>query len=148
MDRRLEDSVLFENAEWRLTAAGLEHKGNGYFIERETLGARRSDGFWLWPFHMLEKTWCAPRVFADAFAKAVQAYELADQDLADSLGAALRLREAPMAMAMVCAAGAPRVRPRGDRRGDRGERRIRRAGQAHPVPGHRASPGDDIAITV
>ena len=139
-----DESVLFENAEWRVTAAGLEHKGNGYFIDGESLGARRSDGFWLWPFHMLEKTWCAPRLFAEAFGRAVLAYGLADRDLADSFGAALRLREDPIT-AIVHEAGAHSTR-RSD--SGRGGERLRRAGQAHPAPSHRAPLRDSMAITI
>lgn len=68
------DRVLFENGEWALTDAGLEHKRTGYFIEREDMGKRRSDGLWAWPVHMLEKTWCTPQAFGEAFMRAVLAF--------------------------------------------------------------------------
>ena len=85
------ESVLYENVDWAVTSAGLEHKGNGYFIEREHLDSRRTDGLWTWPLHMLEKTWCTPHVFAEAFAAALLAYGLApDASLAASFAAALQ----------------------------------------------------------
>lgn len=64
---------LFENEEWTVTTAGLEHKRTGYFIEREHLAKRRSDGLWNWPAHMLEKSWVAPRAFTEAFLHAIRA---------------------------------------------------------------------------
>ena len=66
-----ERAPLFQNEEWQVTSAGLEHKRNGYFIEREQLGERREDGSWLWPVHLLEKSWCAPAPFAEAFRAAL-----------------------------------------------------------------------------
>jgi hypothetical protein len=68
------DPAVFENAEWAVTAVGLAHKPTGYFIAREHLGMRRGDGSWNWPAHVLEKSWCAPGVFAEAFLRAVRAY--------------------------------------------------------------------------
>lgn len=75
MDAR-EDGLLFVNEAWAVTADGLEHRGNGYFIPREEVGARRADGLWTWPVHMAEKLWCRPRDFAEAFMQAVRAYGL------------------------------------------------------------------------
>jgi hypothetical protein len=76
------DGVLFANADWTVTADGLEH-ANGYFIEREEVAYRRGDGVWIWPVHMAEKLWCAPERFREAFAAAVQAYAIeADAGLA------------------------------------------------------------------
>jgi len=64
---------LFENEDWAVTSAGLEHKRTGYFIEREHLSDRRSDGLWTWPAHILEKSWCTPQSFTEAFVHAVLA---------------------------------------------------------------------------
>jgi hypothetical protein len=100
------EHVLFENADWTVTSAGLEHKDNGYFIEREHLDARRSDGLWTWPLHMLEKTWCMPHAFAEAFGAAVLAYGLADRNLAASFVAALRSRLNPGVIAVIRRASA------------------------------------------
>jgi hypothetical protein len=78
-----DDMPLFANDDWAVTAEGLEHRGNGYFIPREELGQRRSDGLWAWPVHMAEKLWCGPAQFAEAFMQAVRAYGLeADAGLA------------------------------------------------------------------
>src|SRR3954447_13020374 len=77
---------LFENAEWQVTSAGLEHKRNGYFIERDQLGERRDDGSWLWPVHLSEKSWCAPAPFAEAFRAALDRFGIAaDEALTASL---------------------------------------------------------------
>lgn len=81
------------NGEWRVGDDGLEHEGTGYFIEREGVGRRRADGLWFWPLHMLEKAWCAPDAFSDAFRRAVSAYGLsADRDLEASFLAAARAK--------------------------------------------------------
>jgi hypothetical protein len=78
-----DDMLLFANDDWAVTAEGLEHRGTGYFIPREEVGHRRSDGLWTWPVHMAEKLWCAPAGFAEAFMQAVRAYGLeADAGLA------------------------------------------------------------------
>jgi hypothetical protein len=85
MDTLHPETPLFANEAWTLTAAGLEHR-NGYFIEREELGARRGDGLWSWPLQMAEKLWCAPRPFVEAFLRATLAFGVeADADLARSL---------------------------------------------------------------
>jgi len=68
---------IFENEEWLVTEAGLEHKTTGYFIERESLGQRREDGLWTWPLHMAEKSWCAMTPFAEAFSCAASVYDIA-----------------------------------------------------------------------
>lgn len=75
-----EEGPLFENEDWLVTAAGLEHKTTGYFIERESLGQKRSDGLWTWPLHMAEKSWCAMTSFAEAFSCATSIYSI-DTDL-------------------------------------------------------------------
>jgi hypothetical protein len=82
------DGVLFANADWTVTADGLEH-ANGYFIEREDVACRRGDGVWIWPVHMAEKLWCAPGSFREAFAAALHAYGVeADAGLALALAEA------------------------------------------------------------
>jgi hypothetical protein len=84
-----DDPLLFENAEWALTLAGLEHHRTGYFIEAGQIGERRPDGLWAWPVHMAEKPWCRPETFAEAFLQAVAAGGLlADADLARSFAVA------------------------------------------------------------
>lgn len=124
------DAVLFENADWTVTSAGLEHKGNGYFIEREHLDSRRADEFWTWPLHMLEKTWCAPHAFAEAFGVAVRAYGLADCNLTASFVAAFRSRLGPRTAAVMRRrTGAPPLR-RADRAG--AEEPSRTAGWPQP----------------
>jgi hypothetical protein len=88
-----EELFLFANADWTVTPDGLEHRGNGYFIAREELGHRRSDGLWTWPVHMAEKLWCAPSLFAEAFMQALRAYGLeADAELALSFHDAGRIQ--------------------------------------------------------
>ena len=88
-----ETFFLFANDDWTVTRDGLEHRGTGYFIPREELGHRRSDGMWTWPVHMAEKLWCAPAQFAEAFMQAVRAYGLeADAGLALSFHDAGRIQ--------------------------------------------------------
>jgi len=67
---------IFENEEWLVTEEGLEHKTTGYFIERESLGQKREDGFWTWPLHMAEKSWCAMTPFAEAFSCATSVFNI------------------------------------------------------------------------
>jgi hypothetical protein len=82
-------ATLFENADWRLSPDGLEHKHTGYFIEAEALGSRRSDGLWTWPLQMAEKLWCAPASFTEAFLRALKAFAIVpDADLSQSFGSA------------------------------------------------------------
>lgn len=69
--------ILFSNDDWCLAADGLEHRGTGYFIAREALSARREDGLWAWPLHLSEKSWCAPRLFREAFLAALEHFEFA-----------------------------------------------------------------------
>jgi hypothetical protein len=84
-----EDQLVFENEEWLVTESGLEHKRTGYFIERGSLGHRRSDGLWSWPLHMPEKQWCTPAPFTEAFTCAAAVYDIeVDADLAQSFKAA------------------------------------------------------------
>jgi hypothetical protein len=72
----MEERPIFENEEWFVTDAGLEHKRTGYFIERESLGQRREDGLWTWPLHMAEKSWCSMQPFSEAFACAASVYNI------------------------------------------------------------------------
>ncbi|GJD49847.1 hypothetical protein OPKNFCMD_2582 [Methylobacterium crusticola] len=72
-----EAASLFENREWRVCADGLEHRATGYFIAREALSARRPDGYWEWPLHLSEKSWCGVRSFREAFAAALAAFGIA-----------------------------------------------------------------------
>ena len=84
-----EDQLVFENEEWLVTEGGLEHKRTGYFIERASLGSRRSDGLWSWPLHMAEKQWCTLAPFTEAFTCAAASYGLGlDTDFAHSFKAA------------------------------------------------------------
>src|SRR5689334_17286399 len=66
-----EAAPLFENRDWRLHVDGLEHRETGYFIDRDTLNARRPDGHWEWPLHLSEKSWCGVRSFREAFTAAL-----------------------------------------------------------------------------
>lgn len=84
-------AVLFENADWRVAADGLEHRGTGYFIARETLAQRRGD-LWEWPMHLAEKSWCTPRSFREAFLAAVTAFGIeTDSGLSQSFAMAFGL---------------------------------------------------------
>lgn len=76
-DEAAEAAPLFENRDWRLHADGLEHRETGYFIDRDTLNARRPDGHWEWPLHLSEKSWCGVRSFREAFAAALEAFGIA-----------------------------------------------------------------------
>ena len=83
--------VVFENDEWAVTESGLEHKRIGYFIEREQLDMRRTDGLWNWPLQLAEKTWYRPQPFAEALAQALRAYDIEpDAALAASFSTAGR----------------------------------------------------------
>jgi hypothetical protein len=100
-----DDELLFVNEAWAVTNEGLEHRSNGYFIPREELGARRSDGLWTWPVHMAEKLWCGPKEFTEAFMQAVRAYGLqADAGLALSFLDAGRIQGEQASYAAVAAA--------------------------------------------
>ncbi len=80
---------IFENEDWLVTPAGIEHKGTRYAIDRERLGDRRGDGLWAWPLHMAEKSWCRMPGFAEAFARAASAFAIpADEALARSFALA------------------------------------------------------------
>jgi hypothetical protein len=86
-----EDATLFRNEEWTVTQGGLEHEVTGYFIARDEIGSRRTDGLWSWPLHMAEKSWCSVPAFMEAFSCAVAAYGVAaDADLAQSFQVARR----------------------------------------------------------
>jgi hypothetical protein len=80
-----EDRTHFENEDWAVMESGLEHKRTGYFIARDEIASRRSDGLWSWPLHMAEKTWCDMPAFTEAFSCAAHLYGVpADADLAQS----------------------------------------------------------------
>src|SRR3954469_11850118 len=70
----VEERPLFENEEWVVTESGLEHRQTGYFIERDELAQRRSDGLSTWPIHMAEKSWCTVTPFMEAFSCAASLY--------------------------------------------------------------------------
>jgi len=99
-----DNPLVFENEEWLVTAEGLEHKGTGYFIARQTLGNRRSDGLWLWPIHMAEKRWCSAAPFHEALTCAAALYQLrVDIDLAHSFNMArCEIAEWPKSAAKPC----------------------------------------------
>jgi hypothetical protein len=80
-----DDSTHFENEDWAVMDSGLEHKRTGYFIERDEIASRRSDGLWSWPLHMAEKSWCGMPAFTEAFTCAAGLYGVqGDADLARS----------------------------------------------------------------
>jgi hypothetical protein len=79
-------AALYENDAWLVTADGLEHKATSYFVEREALAQRRSDGLWTWPLQLAEKSWFEARDFTRAFLHALVAYGVRpDPALATSL---------------------------------------------------------------
>jgi len=81
-----EDRTHFENEDWAVMDSGLEHKRTGYFIARDEIASRRSDGLWSWPLHMAEKNWCGMPAFTEAFTCAAGIYGVqTDADLARSL---------------------------------------------------------------
>jgi hypothetical protein len=115
--------VLFENADWRVAADGLEHRGTGYFIARETIAQRRGD-LWEWPMHLAEKSWCTPRSFREAFLAAVTAFGIeTDSGLSQSFA---------MAFGLVAGTGTRRGEAGfvalGDQRGSAGDAACWRAG--------------------
>ncbi|GEP10312.1 hypothetical protein [Methylobacterium gnaphalii] len=87
--------VLFANDDWQLLPEGLEHRATGYFIEREALAARRSDGLWAWPLQLAEKSWCTPHLFREVFLAALDRFGLAaDEALSRSFAVGFGLRPA------------------------------------------------------
>jgi hypothetical protein len=79
-------AALYENDAWLVTADGLEHKRTSYFVEREALAQRRSDGLWTWPLQVAEKSWFEAKDFTRAFLHALLAYDVRpDAGLAASL---------------------------------------------------------------
>jgi hypothetical protein len=94
------DDALFANEDWSVAGDGLEHRGTGYFIARDTLVTRRPEGLWDWPLQMAEKRWCRPSLFREAFLAALDRYGVErDADLTRSfaLGYGIRAAEAPAA---------------------------------------------------
>jgi hypothetical protein len=81
-----QDAAFYENDAWLVTAEGLEHKGTSYFVEREAMAQRRSDGLWTWPLQLAEKSWFEAKDFTRAFLHALLAYGIRpDAALASSL---------------------------------------------------------------
>ena len=81
-----QDAALYENDAWLVTAEGLEHKGTSYFVEREAMAQRRSDGLWTWPLQLAEKSWFEAKDLTRAFLHALLAYGIRpDAALASSL---------------------------------------------------------------
>ncbi|WP_419952714.1 hypothetical protein [Methylobacterium sp.] len=88
-----DETILFENADWRVIADGLEHRGTGYFIARESLGRRSESGLWEWPLHLAEKSWCSLRPFRDAFQAAADLFNVErDEALSQSFVTGFGLR--------------------------------------------------------
>jgi hypothetical protein len=87
------DVILFENADWRVIADGLEHRETGYFIGRDGLGRRSETGLWEWPLHLAEKSWCSLLPFRDAFHAAADLFDVErDEALAQSFVTGFGLR--------------------------------------------------------
>lgn len=94
-DLSTDHDAILVNEDWSILADGLEHRGNGYFIARETLAARR-DGLWEWPLHLAEKNWCRPRLLREAFAEALACFGIAaDEQLARSFAVGFGIAAAP-----------------------------------------------------
>ncbi|WP_027172881.1 hypothetical protein [Methylobacterium sp. 10] len=88
-----DDVVLFENADWRVIADGLEHRETGYFIARDGLGRSSETGLWEWPLHLAEKSWCSLRPFREAFLAAADLFDVArDEALVQSFVTGFGLR--------------------------------------------------------
>jgi hypothetical protein len=86
-----DERTHFENEDWTVLDSGLEHRRTGYFIARDEIANRRSDGLWSWPLHMAEKSWCTMPAFVEAFTCAAAVFAVpADADLARSFRAARR----------------------------------------------------------
>ncbi len=84
---------IFRNAEWSVQEDGLEHRGTGYFIEREALASRRAERLWDWPLQMAEKAWCRPSLFREAFLTALDRFGIErDGDLTRSFALGFGLR--------------------------------------------------------
>jgi hypothetical protein len=100
-----DDRTHFENEDWTVLDSGLEHRRTGYFIARDEIGNRRSDGLWTWPLHMAEKSWCTMPAFVEAFTCAAAVFAVpADADLARSFQMARRDIAASPALARAKAA--------------------------------------------
>lgn len=72
-----EAAVLFENVDWTVTAEGIDHRRAGYGLPLSALDERRPDGLWAWPVHLMDKSWCEPQLFAEAFFAALRVAGLA-----------------------------------------------------------------------
>lgn len=86
-------TILFRNDEWSVSGEGLEHHRTGYFIGRDVLGARRSEGLWDWPLQMAEKRWCRPSLFREAFLAALDRFGFErDSGLSESFAIGFGIR--------------------------------------------------------
>ena len=86
-----QERTLFENEDWSVLDTGLEHTRTGYFIARDEIASRRSDGLWSWPLHIAEKSWCVMPPFVEAFSCAASQYGVeVDADLERSFQVADR----------------------------------------------------------
>ena len=113
-ETRATSEALFENAEWSVSAEGLEHRASGYFIARDLLGMRRGD-LWEWPLHLSEKSWCRPLPFREAFLAALGAFGIArDAGLGASFatGFGLKAGQGPVRAAEDFVALGDVIRPR------------------------------------
>lgn len=87
------DLVPFRNADWLVGDEGIEHRGTGYFIARDSVARRRDGELWEWPLHMAEKRWCTPSLFREAFLAALDRYGIArDAGLAESFALGFGIR--------------------------------------------------------
>ncbi|MBD8907807.1 hypothetical protein [Methylorubrum zatmanii] len=81
--------------DWHILDEGLEHRASGYFIAREEIAHRRSDGLWTWPMQLAEKAWCAPLAFRRVFMAALDRYGIApDRDLTRSFALGFGIQDA------------------------------------------------------
>jgi hypothetical protein len=68
--------TYFENAQWMVTAGGIESTDRSYFIEKSRLGElREQTDMPSWPLHMVEKEWVDLDLFIEAFIYALQVHK-------------------------------------------------------------------------
>lgn len=136
--------ALFENADWRVLGEGLEHRGTGYFITRETIGMRRGD-LWEWPLHLAEKNWCTPRSFRQAFLAALEAFgEISDASLARSFAVGFGLVQSPGTKHAAQAGGTEEFLALGDVVRPRSVNTVKSPGS---LPARKRSPGSETRAT-
>ncbi len=70
--------IFFVNDEWAVTSFGLESVCAcwDYYIDAARLAERHGDRA-MWPFHMEGKGWTDPRLFLEAFRKALEIHGIA-----------------------------------------------------------------------